>query len=112
MDLRTSFPNVNTLVLAIQGRVDASTIDQVKATWITAGQAQSIVVDLSQTSFIDSMGLAALVSGLKTARQRGGRFVIAAPSEPVRVILELTAMDRAFEITQTIEAALTLVGAA
>ena len=112
MELKTSFPSVNTLVLSIQGRVDASSIDQVKATWITAEQVQSIVVDLSQTTFIDSMGLAALVSGLKAARQRGGHFVIAAPSEPVRVILELTAMDRAFEITQTIEAALTLVGAA
>ena len=112
MELKTSFPSVNTLVLTLQGRVDASTIDQVKSTWNTAEQVQSIVIDLSQTTFIDSMGLAALVSGLKTARQRGGRFVIAAPSEPVRVILELTAMDRAFEIAQTIEAALSLVGAA
>jgi len=109
MDITSQFPQEHILLLRIAGRLDASVVERVKSTWLGQPAIQSIVIDLSQTSFIDSMGLAALVSGLKAARQRGGQFVVAAPSEPVRVILDLTAMDRAFDITDTVEAALVVV---
>ncbi len=112
MDIVTQFPQEHTLLLKIAGRLDANVVEQVKSTWLGQAAIRSIVIDLSQTSFIDSMGLAALVSGLKAARQRGGKFVVAAPSEPVRVILDLTAMDRAFDITNTLEDALAMVSIA
>lgn len=53
-----------------------------------------LVVDLSGTEFIDSSGLGALISGLKTARQAGGDLRIAAPTRQVMTVLELTNLNR------------------
>ena len=53
-----------------------------------------VVVDLSATEFMDSSGLGALISGLKTARQAGGDLRIAAPGPQVQAVLELTNLSR------------------
>ena len=55
-----------------------------------------IAVDLANVDFIDSSGLGALISGLKTARRAGGDLRIAAPNEQVRLVLQLTNMERIF----------------
>ena len=57
------------------------------------------VVDLSDTDFLDSAGMAALVSLLKQARRQGGDVKLIWPRrEPVQRILRLTRFDRVFEI--------------
>jgi anti-sigma B factor antagonist len=43
---------------------------------------------------MDSSGLGALVACLKSARQAGGDLRIAAPSEQVTMVLELSNLDR------------------
>lgn len=53
-----------------------------------------IVVDLHDTSFMDSAGLGALVAGLKMARQAGGDLRIARATTQVSTILRLTNLDR------------------
>jgi anti-sigma B factor antagonist len=53
-----------------------------------------IVVDLSETEFMDSSGLGALIAGLKSARQAGGDLRIACPTEQVATVLKLTNLDR------------------
>ena len=68
-------------------------------------EAPKVVVDLGQTAFIDSSGLGALVSGLKTCRQAGGDLRIAAAGEQVRTVLRLTNLDRILRPHDTVEAA-------
>jgi anti-anti-sigma factor len=53
-----------------------------------------VVVDLAGTSFVDSSGLGALVAGLKRTRQAGGDLRIASVQEQVRMVLNLTNLDR------------------
>lgn len=53
-----------------------------------------IVVNLAQTTFMDSSGLGALIGCLKAARQAGGDLRIAAVQPQVQMVLELTSMDR------------------
>jgi anti-sigma B factor antagonist len=53
-----------------------------------------IVVDLDETTFLDSSGLGALIAGLKSARQAGGDLRIARPTEAVRTVFTLTNLDR------------------
>ncbi|MBN1201622.1 MAG: STAS domain-containing protein [Anaerolineae bacterium] len=108
MELKKEQPDDVTLVLHIGGRFDAHTMEEVKACWRSDDAIRHIVVDLSQTTFIDSIALATLISGLKTARKRGGNLVIANPAEAVKVIFELTAMDRALTVTSSVEEALAL----
>ncbi|WP_439939433.1 STAS domain-containing protein [Nocardia sp. N13] len=66
-------------------------------------QAPRVVVDLGPTTFIDSSGLGALVSGLKTCRQAGGDLRIAAAGEQVRTVLKLTNLDRILRAHPTVE---------
>ena len=59
---------------------------------------KNIDIDLSQTTFIDSCGLGALVALHKTACSRGGLVRLRNPLPAVQQILELTRMHRIFEI--------------
>jgi anti-sigma B factor antagonist len=59
-----------------------------------AGGHSRVVVDLAAVEFIDSSGLGALVSGLKTARQAGGDLRICSPNEQVKLVLKLTNIER------------------
>ena len=90
--------NVNVIVL--KGRFDAHEAPQVK-TWldqnIKEGNA-SLVVDLSGVNFVDSTALSTMVQAVKRCRQHGGDCRLSSMQAPVRVILELTRLDKAFAI--------------
>lgn len=64
-----------------------------------------IVVDLAAVEFIDSSGLGALIAGLRAARDAGGDLRIAAPGPQVRMVLQLSNLDRVLVSTPTVEAA-------
>lgn len=55
-------------------------------------------LDMSKTTFIDSSGLGALISIHKLLCSHGGMLCILNPTSPVLQILELTRMNRLFEI--------------
>lgn len=59
-----------------------------------ASGSNRVVVDLSGTEFMDSSGLGALIGALKIARAAGGDLRIAAAGEQVRMVLQLSNMDR------------------
>ncbi|MDJ1184934.1 STAS domain-containing protein [Roseofilum casamattae] len=60
--------------------------------------ANIILVDLKEVTFIDSSGLGALVAALKTVRSDGGQLAVCSINEQVRMLFELTSMDRVFEV--------------
>ena len=53
-----------------------------------------VVVDLGETTFLDSSGLGALIAGHKRCRQAGGDLRLARPTEQVTTVLSLTNLDR------------------
>jgi anti-sigma B factor antagonist len=59
---------------------------------------RNIQIDLSETNFVDSCGLGALISLHKTTCNRNGTVRLLNPTPPVQQILELTRMHRIFEI--------------
>ncbi|WP_426999216.1 STAS domain-containing protein [Pseudarthrobacter sp. N5] len=61
---------------------------------IVAAGSNRIVVNLENTAFMDSSGLGALIGCLKVARQAGGDLRIAGVQPQVKMVLELTSMDR------------------
>jgi len=69
--------------------------------WV-AGQLQNgyknITVDLSETTFIDSSGLGALVALQKAAAARQGELRLLNPQPSVQQILALTRLDQFFKI--------------
>ena len=64
------------------------------------GAAQKhIEIDLSETSFLDSCGLGALIALHKTACSRRGELRLRNPSHAVRQVLELTRLHQIFSVT-------------
>lgn len=94
-------------VLAPKGRFDAHTVPEVR-TWLNTTIERGdtrIVIDLSAVNFLDSAALAVLVHGLKHCRQHGGDLVLCGMQAPVRIIFELTRLDRAFSCWPEVESA-------
>jgi anti-anti-sigma factor len=96
-------------LVTIDGRLDAHSVPEAREqldACIASGTSR-LVVDLSNVSFLDSAGLAMLVTVLKRARQEGGDVKLVWPtSENTQRILRLTRFDRVFEIANTAEQAL------
>jgi anti-sigma B factor antagonist len=83
-------------VVRLAGRLDMGSADLLKrrvASLVEDGHSR-VAVDLTEVSFIDSSGLGALISGLKSTRSAGGDLRIAAPNEQTRMVLSLTGMER------------------
>jgi anti-sigma B factor antagonist len=72
---------------------------------VVAGGSTRIVVDMDETTFLDSSGLGALIAGLKSARQAGGDLRVARPTEAVRTVFSLTNLDRVLNLRDTVEGA-------
>ena len=71
---------------------------QLTATNISAHQDSILLVDLAQIESIDSSGLMALVLLLQQSQEIGRRLILCSVSPAIRIIFELTQMDRVFEI--------------
>ena len=95
-------------LLELKGRFDAYEEEQAKQHLDQAITESSgrIVVNLSGVNFIDSTALALLVQGLKHCREQLGDLYICHLQEPIRIIFELTRLDKAFNILETEEDAI------
>ncbi|HBL12580.1 MAG TPA: anti-sigma factor antagonist [Cyanobacteria bacterium UBA11162] len=62
-----------------------------------------VLIDFQDVSFMDSSGLGALVLALKTVRAAGGKLFVCSVNEQIKMLFELTSMDRVFEIFPTRE---------
>lgn len=94
-----------TVVIACHGRLNmvaAPLLRQAVSDSVEAGKPR-VVVDLTDTDFVDSSGLGALVNGLKTTRQAGGDLRIASPPEQARTVLSLTNLDRVLKPYDTVQ---------
>ena len=99
-------PTLN--IVSLNGALNARSAEEAKQTFrdlVEKGVAR-VVVDLQNVPFIDSSGLAALVSGLKTLGGEASNLKLAAPQSQARLLFELTMFDRVFEIHDTVEDAL------
>ena len=94
-------------IIALAGQLDAVTALEVRHAFTQYGADGNFhaVVDLGRVTFIDSSGLAALISGLKTFRAQGRDFVLAAVQPTVLQVFSLTMLDRAFRIFPDVQAA-------
>jgi anti-sigma B factor antagonist len=68
-----------------------------------------ILLDLSDTTLMDSSGLAALVRGWIHVRREGGDVVLASPAPSVRKLLAITRLKAIFKISETVADGLELL---
>ncbi|MBW3652726.1 MAG: STAS domain-containing protein [Actinobacteria bacterium] len=101
-------------VLAVRGEIDLFTapeLKQVLAQSIEAGRVR-IIVDLSDTTFLDSTALGVLIGAVKRLRSRDGALAIVNIDENISKTFEITGLDQIFTIVPTREEALHAVDSA
>jgi anti-sigma B factor antagonist len=87
-------------IIEISGRFDTNTVPPV-ATWleqVTSAPKARVLVNLADTTFVDSTALATLVQALKRCQQMQGDLCVCSLRRPVYMIFELTRLDKAFNI--------------
>ena len=67
---------------------------------VLRSRPETVVVDLSGVSYIDSSGLATLLEAMRTARKQNTRLILRGIQGQVRYFLEITRLDRLFEIEE------------
>ena len=90
----------NIKVISLSGRLDAYTIPASRKLLDEALESQhpEIVVNMQAVNFVDSTALSALVQALKRSRNLNGNLRLCCLQQPVRMIFELTRLDKIFEI--------------
>ncbi len=102
MELEHTIAGEVVVIKALERRLDARSAPGFKeymAQIIRAGH-QQLVLDISEIDFIDSSGLSAIVSGLKTLGGCGD-LVIAGARTTVMSMFKLTRMDKVFRMFAT-----------
>ncbi len=94
------------VVVRLKGEVDLSWSQEVRRAILAAlGDTGKVGVELSEVSYIDSSGIAALVEGFQNARGKNQQFGLVAVSKAVMAVLQLARLDRVFPIFPDIDAA-------
>jgi anti-sigma B factor antagonist len=65
---------------------------------VIARGAKHVVIDLSETTFIDSTTLGVLVGGVKRLRTNDGQLSLICSDRNITKIFEITGLDRVFTI--------------
>lgn len=95
----TAYPKIT--VIRPSGAFNASNAEEFQrqiAKMVTQVGYSSVLVDLGQVESMDSAGLMALIHSLKVAQSLGKRFSICSVAPSIRIIFELTQLDKVFEI--------------
>jgi anti-sigma B factor antagonist len=90
-------------VLAVRGEIDLFTapeLKQVLAESIEGGRIR-IIVDLTDTTFLDSTALGVLIGAVKRLRSRDGALAIVNIDDNIAKTFEITGLDQIFTIVPT-----------
>jgi anti-sigma B factor antagonist len=88
-------------VLQPKGHINASNAEQLQTQLLRAVASEDskvLLVDMQQVESLDSAGLMALVSALSLAQRLNRRLSLCGVSRSIRIVFELTGLDRVFEI--------------
>ncbi|MBZ8180335.1 STAS domain-containing protein [Oscillatoria salina] len=104
--------NSHAISIAPSGYINAANATEFQEELTTAVGKQgisTIVVDMAEVEFIDSAGLMALVTALRLAKSLRRQLFLRSVGASIRIVLELSQLDRAFEILDSPEACETSV---
>ena len=106
-DIKTERLSDDACVIALSGEVDLYTAPEFKQQLLDLiGQGvKEVVVDFTETTFIDSTTLGVLVGGVKRLRTNEGQLSLVCSDRNITKIFEITGLDRVFTIHPTRDAA-------
>jgi anti-sigma B factor antagonist len=102
-DIDTEQLGPDAYVISLKGEVDLYTAPEFKQQLLEViGQGgREVIVDFSDTTFIDSTTLGVLVGGVKRLRTNDGQLSLVCNDRNITKIFEITGLDRVFTIYPT-----------
>jgi anti-sigma B factor antagonist len=113
-DIKTEQLGDDAYLISLSGEVDLYTAPDFKQQLlqVIGDGARQVIVDFSQTTFIDSTTLGVLVGGVKRLRPNGGQLSLVCSDRNITKIFEITGLDRVFTIYPTRDEAVSNVKSA
>jgi anti-sigma B factor antagonist len=103
-----SYEQDGVAVFQVNGEINISTSPDLRKLFEKESK-KKIVIDFEKVSYIDSSGLATLVEVLKRTKTQGGSLGLAAMSDKVKSLFEITKLDKLFSIFQNQKDAISAV---
>jgi anti-anti-sigma factor len=92
--------SANTKIIQPSGILNAISGNQLRRDindCVAAG-AKIVLIDLEEVDFVDSSGLGALVAAMQILKSSDGQMFICSLNEQVKMLFELTKMERIFKV--------------
>ena len=110
-DINTEQVDGGAYVISLAGEVDLYTAPEFKQQLleVIGRGGKDVIVDFSDTTFIDSTTLGVLVGGVKRLRSNDGQLSLVCSDRNITKIFEITGLDRVFTIYATRDEAISQV---
>lgn len=94
------------VLVSVRGEIDLLTAPEFKAAVSEAMSrgAEEIVIDLTQTTFLDSSSLGVLIGAHRRLSRRGRRLLVVCDQPSVLRVLRITGLDGIFEVVGSMAA--------
>jgi anti-sigma B factor antagonist len=111
-DIKTEQLGDDAYVISRAGEVDLYTAPEFKQQLLEViGEgSKEVIVDFTNTTFIDSTTLGVLVGGVKRLRSNDGQLSLVCSDRNITKIFEITGLDRVFTIYPSRDEAIAKVG--
>ena len=111
-DIKTEQLGDDAYVISLAGEVDLYTAPEFKQQLLEVIEqgGKDVVVDFTNTTFIDSTTLGVLVGGVKRLRTNDGQLSLVCSDRNITKIFEITGLDKVFEIHATRDDAISSMG--
>lgn len=88
------------VIVDVAGEIDVNAVTRMRDTLgdLTKAASPQIVVNLARATYIDSSGLGILMAARRDALKGGGRLALCGMTKDVRMVFELTRLNKFFEI--------------
>jgi anti-sigma B factor antagonist len=98
----------DTHVVSVSGEVDLFTAPEFKQRVMApiAAGVEHVIVDLMETTFIDSSSLGVLIGAHRRLKERGGTLIVACANEAIVKTFRITGLDGVFRLVDSVQAAL------
>jgi len=106
-------PTGTATVVAVHGELDIATVDGLRSALgvVTNDRFAHLVVDLAGATFVDSVGVGAILHAKQRLGDTGRLAIVVAPESYAQVIFEVVGVDAVLAIFPTRAEALAYLGA-
>jgi len=112
MQLKTEIVGPGVTKVDLTGRMDIAGAAAIDLHFnVLVGSERALIVDLSEVSFIASMGLRTLIMGARSVASKGGRMILLNPNPNVEEVLRTIGIEALVGIVRTLDDAIQAVSA-